>query len=217
MLARVLLVDDHHVMRQALRTLLEQKTDLRIVDEASSGREAVKMAVKHEPDLVLMDVTMPDLNGVEATRRIKKDCPNTKVIALSMHTDQQYVIKMLKAGASGYLLKNCSFDELQGAITRVLEGGSYISPQAADVLVNQLHTGPVKEGDSEVQTLTSREREILQMIAEAKKSKEIAEKLCISSKTVYTHRRNIMEKLHAKNAADLTRIAIKNGLTSLEQ
>lgn len=216
MLARVLLVDDHQVMRQALRTLLEQKTDLRIVDEASSGREAVKMAVKHEPDLVLMDVTMPDLNGVEATSRIKKDCPNTKVIALSMHTDQQYVIKMLKAGASGYLLKNCSFDELQGAIKRVLEGGSYISPQAADVLVNQLHSGPVKEGESELQKLTSREREILQMIAEAKKSKEIAEKLCISSKTVYTHRRNIMEKLQAKNAADLTRIAIKNGLTSLE-
>lgn len=217
MLARVLLVDDHQVMRQALRTLLEQKTDLRIVDEASSGREAVKMAVKHEPDLVLMDVTMPDLNGVEATSRIKKDCPNTKVIALSMHTDQQYVIKMLKAGASGYLLKNCSFDELQGAIKRVLEGGSYISPQAADVLVNQLHSGPVKEGESELQKLTSREKEILQMIAEAKKSKEIAEKLCISSKTVYTHRRNIMEKLQAKNAADLTRIAIKNGLTSLEQ
>ncbi len=217
MLARVLLADDHHVMRQALRSLLEKKTDLKVVDEASSGREAVKLAIKHAPDLVLMDVTMPDLNGIEATRRIKNECANTKVIALSMHTDEKYVVKMLKAGASGYLLKNCSFDELQGAITRVLEGGSYISPQVADVLVSQLNTGPVKEGDSELQILTSREREILQMIAEAKRSKEIAERLCISSKTVYTHRRNIMQKLKAKNVADLTRIAIKNGLTSLEQ
>lgn len=217
MLARVLLVDDHHVMRQALRSLLEKKTDLRVVDEAPSGREAVRLAIKHEPDLVLMDVTMPDLNGVEATRRIKKECANTKVIALSMHTDQQYVVKMLEAGASAYLLKNCSFDEMQEAIKRVMEGGSYISPQAADVLVNQINTGPVKGDDAELQKLTSREREILQMIAEAKKSREIAERLCISSKTVYTHRRNIMEKLRAKNVADLTRIAIKNGLTSVEQ
>jgi len=217
MLAKVLLADDHHVMRHALRSLLEKKTDLTVIEEAASGSEAVKLAHKLSPDLVLMDVSMPDLNGIEATRRIKRECSNTRIIALSMHADQQYVINMLKAGASAYLLKNCSFDELHGAIKRVMAGGSYISPQAADVLVDQFKSGADKANGSELEKLTSREREILQMIAEAKRSKEIAERLCISSKTVYTHRRNIMEKLKARNVADLTRIAIKNGLTSLDK
>ena len=217
MAIRVLLVEDHNVMREALRSLLEKNPNLQVIGEASNGREAVNLARRISPDLVMMDVTMPNLNGMEATRMIKQECAGAKVLALSMHTDRQYVIGMFRAGASAYLLKNCSYEELQEAIKTVLKGGSYISPEIAEVVVSELHRGVDDESGHEIEKLTVREREILQMIAEAKKSKEIAEQLCISLKTVYTHRRNIMEKLKARNLSDLTRFAIKTGITSLDQ
>lgn len=212
---RLLLADDHNVMRQGLSALLEQIPQVEVVAEARTGAEAVKVAGRLNPDLVLMDVTMPDLNGIEATRRILRECKNTRVMALSMQTDRNYILGMLRAGASGYLLKDCSLEELAQAIKKVAGGGSYLSSSLSDVVMEELRSPGGSGSESAEETLTSREREILQLIAEAKRSKEIAELLHISLKTVYTHRRNIMEKLGAKNLADLTRYALKEGLTSL--
>ena len=212
---RILLADDHNVMRQGLGALLEQIPRVEVVAEARTGAEAVKLAGRLNPDLVLMDVTMPDLNGIEATRRIVRECKNTRVMALSMQTDRNYILGMLRAGASGYLLKDCSLEELGQAIKKVAGGGSFLSSSLSDVVMEELRSPGGPGPDSAEDTLTSREREILQLIAEAKRSKEIAELLHISLKTVYTHRRNIMEKLGAKNLADLTRYALKEGLTSL--
>lgn len=214
---RVVLADDHQVLRQGLKGLIEQNHQIEVVGEADNGAEAVSLAARLLPDVVIMDVSMPELNGLEATRRIKKECRGTKVIALSMRADRQYVMGMLKAGASSYLLKNCSSAELDNAIRQVHKGGTFLAPEVAQIVMDDLHHEPGDEESdgSSLSLLTSREREILQLIAEAKKSKEIAEMLHISLKTVYTHRRNIMEKLGARNLADLTRFAIKEGLTSL--
>ncbi|MCB2186635.1 MAG: response regulator transcription factor [Deltaproteobacteria bacterium] len=210
----VLLADDHLIMRQGLRGLLEKIPQVEVVGEADNGAEAVKLAQRLQPNLSILDVTMPGLNGLEATRRIRHDCPQTRVIALSMRTERHFVMGMLKAGASAYLLKDCSFDELVTAIKKVHGGGTYLPPAVADIVVDDLHVPAGESASSLTEMLTSREREILQLIAEARKSKEIADELHISVKTVYTHRRNIMEKLGARNLADLTRIAIREGLTT---
>ena len=213
---RVILADDHKVMRQGLRALIEENSSLEVVGEVENGAQAVTMATELQPDIIIMDVTMPQLNGMEATRRIRHECRGTKVIALSMRADHHYVMGMLKAGASSYLYKNCSFEQLSEAITTVHRGGTYLPPEVAQIVMDDLHY-PEKEPESDesaLNLLTSREREILQLIAEAKKSKEIAELLHLSVKTVYTHRRNIMKKLQARNLADLTRFAIQEGLTT---
>ncbi len=215
MKARILIADDHEIMRQGLRTLLEKNRGLEVVGEADNGREAVRLAAELSPTIVLMDLTMPDMNGIEATRRILKENENLRVIVLSMHADRQFVSESLKAGASGYLLKNCAYDELIRAIEAISRGQTFLSPQIAGVLVEDYRTrlgAPAIAADS---PLSEREREVLQLMAEGKSTKEIAAALHISVKTIETHRQQIMRKLKMRSVADLTKYAIRHGLTSL--
>lgn len=216
MSTRILLADDHKITREGLRSLLDKQPDMEVVAEAEEGRTAVRLACKLLPNVVIMDVTMPDLNGVEATRRIVSESPDVKVIALSMHSDSLFVTEMLQSGASGYLLKDCAFEELARAIRTVVAGQTYLSPGISGVVVNDyLHClSKVEFSDSDA--LTDREREVLQLLAEGKSTKQIALKLHISVKTVETHRRQIMNKLDIHTVAELTKYAIRKGLTSLE-
>ncbi|GAB4294537.1 MAG: response regulator transcription factor [Myxococcota bacterium] len=213
---RILIADDHKIMREGLKSLIDKQGDLEVVGEAENGREAVKLAEKLVPDIVLMDVAMPDLNGAEATKRLLAVQPNLKVLALSMHSDKMFVLNMLKAGAMGYLLKDCAFEELENAIRTVVSKKVYLSPQIAHIVVDDWKCNPEKAGGESVLPLSDREKEILQLLAEGKSTREIAAKLYVSIKTVDTHRRNIMEKLKVKSVAELTKIAIREGLTSLE-
>jgi len=213
---RILLVDDHNIIREGLRSLLDEQPDMKVVAEADNGHSAVYMVREMSPDIAIMDVTMPDLNGIEATQKIVSECPNVKVIALSMHSDTLFVTEMLKSGASGYLLKDCAFEELTRAIHTVIEGKIYLSPAISDVVVDgYLHR--LSEDDSaDSDVLSHREREVLQMLAEGKSTKQVALKLHISIKTVETHRRQTMHKLDIYSVAELTKYAIRKGLTSLE-
>ncbi len=213
---KVLLADDHKIVRDGLRTLIERELGMEVIGEAENGRKTVKLAQKFAPSIVIMDVTMPDMNGIEATRKINSCSPATKIIALSMHSDRRFVLGMLEAGASGYLLKDCAFDELANAIRHVAAGNTYLSPRIADVVVKEyLHksTDPVSAAGS---VLTAREREIIQLIAEGMSAKEIASHLNVSVKTVETHRRNIMEKLDTRSIAELTKYAVREGLVSID-
>jgi DNA-binding NarL/FixJ family response regulator len=214
---RVLLADDHTIMREGLRSILENELHLEVVAQADDGRAAVELAGKLKPDLVIMDVSMPDLNGIEATRRILAADPRTKVIALSMHADKRYVGEMLGAGVSGYLLKHSAMDELQQAIHTVMANKKYISPEIAGVVIDDylLHLSTT-EGGAPPEQLTPREREVLQLIAEGKSTKEIASLLHVSVPTIDTHRQHIMDKLQIFSVADLTKYAIRTGLTSLD-
>jgi DNA-binding NarL/FixJ family response regulator len=212
---RIILADDHAIFRDGLRALLDDQPGMQVVAEAENGREAVRLARELRPDLVVMDVTMPGLNGVEATRQITSDSSRIKVISLSMHADQRRVAEMLAAGASGYLLKNSAFDELIQAIRAVVEHGSYLSPPVIGPIVREflkLSSGE-KSPDS---SLTPREREVLQLLAEGNSSKEAAFLLHLNVKTVDTHRQRIMKKLKLNNLVELTRYAIREGLTSLD-
>ena len=213
---KILLADDHIITRQGLRSLLETQSDIEVVAEAQDGRTAVRLARQLSPDIIIMDVSMPDLNGIEATRQIVSDFENIKVIALSMHSDTLYVAEMLKNGASGYLLKDCAFDELIQAIRIVITGKTYLSPAISGVVVDDYLHRLSKSEVSSADVLTDREREVLQLMAEGKSTKEIARHLYISTKTVETHRRQIMNKLNLHSVAELTKYAIKKGLTSLE-
>jgi len=213
---RILLADDHKITRQGLRSLLEKELDMEVVAEAQDGRTAVLLVRQVWPNLVIMDVSMPDLNGVEATRQIVAAAPNVKVIALSMHSDTLFVAEMLKSGANGYLLKDCAFEELARAIRTVMEGKTYLSPSISGVVVDDYLHQLSKTTLSSSDVLTSREREVLQLLAEGKTTKQIALKLHISIKTVETHRRQIMEKLNIHSVAELTKYAIRKGFTSLE-
>lgn len=216
MSVKILLADDHKITRQGLRSLLEKEPDMEVVAEAEEGRTAVRLVRELLPDVVVMDVSMPDLNGMEATRRIIAEHPNVKVIALSIHSDNLFVSEMLKSGASGYLLKDCAFEELARAIHVVVDGKTYLSPAVSGVVVNDyLHRLARTESPSS-EVLTDREREVLQLIAEGKSTKQVALKLHISVKTVETHRRQIMSKLDIHTIAELTKYAIRKGLTSLE-
>ena len=213
---KILLADDHKITREGLRSLIEKQSDMEVVAEAEDGHVAVHLVRKVLPDVVIMDVSMPDLNGIEATQKIVSECPNVKVIALSMHSDTLFVTKMLKSGASGYLLKDCAFEELTRAIRTVVAGKTYLSPAISDVVVDgYLHR--LSEDDSaSSDVLTHREREVLQMLAEGNSTKQVALKLHISVKTVETHRRQMMHKLDIYSVAELTKYAIRKGLTSLE-
>jgi DNA-binding NarL/FixJ family response regulator len=213
---KILLADDHKITRQGLRSLLEKEPDMEVVAEAEEGRTAVRLVRELLPDVVVMDVSMPDLNGMEATHQIVAEHPNVKVIALSIHSDNLFVSEMLKSGASGYLLKDCAFEELASAIHFVVDGKTYLSPAVSGVVVDDYlhHLARTESPSSEV--LTDREREVLQLIAEGKSTKQVALKLHISVKTVETHRRQIMSKLNIHTIAELTKYAIRQGLTSLE-
>jgi DNA-binding NarL/FixJ family response regulator len=213
---RVLLADDHKITREGLRSLLEKQQDMDVVAEAENGRAAVRLAHELLPNVVIMDVTMPGLNGMEAARQIVSRFPNIKIIALSMHSDSLFVTEMLRSGASGYLLKDCAFDELALAIRAVASGKTYLSPSISGVVVEDYLRRLTKTGFSSSDVLTDREREVLQLMAEGKSTKQIALKLSISVKTVETHRRQIMHKLDIYTVAELTKYAIRKGLTSLE-
>jgi DNA-binding NarL/FixJ family response regulator len=212
---KVLLADDHAMMRGGLRMLLEQNAELAVVGEAEDGRETVRLVKKLSPDVVVMDIAMPDMNGIEATRQIVADHPGVKVIALSMHSDRHFVSEMLKAGATAYLLKQCAVDELLAAIKTVLKNQTYLSPCISGVVVDHFVRSSSKSEPSAFSHLTDREREVLQLMAEGKSSKVIANQLNLSIKTIETHRMKIMEKLNIHTVAELTKYAIREGLTSL--
>ncbi|MGD8984166.1 MAG: response regulator transcription factor [Desulfobacteraceae bacterium] len=215
MSVRIILAEDHRITREGLVNLLQERPDMEVVGEAENGREAVRLARELSPDLVIMDVTMPDLNGIDATRIITSGSNNTKVIALSMYSDKQFVQGMMQAGASGYLLKDCAFEELVSAIQAVIQGDTYLSPGIAGIVVQDYLNKLTTDRSSADTVLTNREREVLQLIAEGNSTKEIAAHLTVSVKTVETHRRQIMEKLGIFSIAELTKYAIREGLTSL--
>lgn len=212
----LLLADDHKIVRDGLRSLLEKEPGFQVLAEAEDGREAVRLTGELQPDVVIMDIGMPGLNGIEATRQIKARYPQVKVVALSMHADKPYVLRMIKAGASGYLLKNSASKELVLAVKKAADGLVYLSPEIAGVVVESL----VTQGDSQpggtAARLTPREREVLQLVAEGLTTAVIAESLGVSSKTVETHRRQIMDKVGLRNVAELTKFAIREGITSLD-
>jgi DNA-binding NarL/FixJ family response regulator len=207
---RILLADDHQMMRQGLKSLLAEQPDFEVVGEAADGRNAVRLAQELSAAVVIMDVTMPDLNGVDATRQLKSEAPDVKVIGLSMHPERQFVLEMLSVGASGYLLKDCPFAELAQSIRAAVQGDVYLSPKVAGVVVRGRGASNSAHG-----ALTPREREVLQQVAEGKNTKQVAQSLHISTKTVETHRRQIMEKLELFSVAELARYAIREGLTPL--
>jgi DNA-binding NarL/FixJ family response regulator len=213
---RVLLVDDHRIMREGIASLLDSEDDMEVVEQADNGRESIALAKKLKPDIIVMDIAMPDLNGADATRQVLHDNPNIRVIALSMHSDRQFVATMLEAGASGYLVKSSAYKELRQAIRTVMDGHPYLSSEVAEVVVEDYVRNLPSEQKTQTPELTPREREVLQLIAEGHSTKKIAQQLYLSAKTVGTHRRNIMEKLGVNSIAELTKYAISHGLTSLE-
>lgn len=213
---RVLIVDDHKIMREGLSKLLRNKANIEVIGEAENGREALSMVKAFSPNVVLMDVVLPELNGVEATKIIKSESPQINVIALSSHGGKEFVTGMLGAGASGYLLKDCAFDELVDAIQSVNEKHTYLSREVADVLVKEFVNNYQFVKQDKDEDLTSREKQILQQISEGSSTKMIAESLFVSIKTVESHRQKIMQKLNLFSVPELTKYAIKSGLTSLE-
>ena len=212
----IILVDDHVIMRDGLRQLLEVESDMEVLGEADNGREAVKLALEKKPDIVIMDVAMQDMNGIEATRQIKNENSDIKVIALSMHSERQIVVGIFRAGASGYLLKDSSSMELVEAVRTVYRGRNYLSQKISDIVLQEISDVKKDTESIGVEILTNRECEILQLISEGNSTKNIAEVLFISPKTVESHRANIMEKLNIHNIPELTKYAIREGLTSLE-
>ena len=212
----ILIADDHRLLREGLRAMLQRK-GFHVIAEADNGRSAVKLAKKLKPDVVITDIGMPDLNGVEATKKICAEAPRSKVLALSMHNESRFVMGVLEAGASGYLLKDAAFEELSDAIKAVLKGQVYLSPSIAGVVVRQSIGGTGSKPGSERAILSKREYEVLQLIAEGKSTKEIAATLYISVKTVETHRKQIMDKLDIQSIAGLTKYAVREGLTPLHK
>jgi len=214
-MTRIIIADDHKIMREGLRYLLGREPELDVVAEADNGRDAVRLAEEHKPDVVLMDVSMPEMNGIEATRRIIAELDGIKVLTLSMHADKRYVVEALSAGAKGYILKDCASDELLGAIRAILAGELYLCSKVAGCIVND-YLGGHRAPTSSLAVLSPREREVLQLIAEGKSTKEAAFTLSVSVKTVETQRASIMRKLGLSSVADLTKFAIREGLVSLE-
>jgi len=214
---RIVIAEDHTILREGLRSLLSSSSDFEVVGEAEDGREAIRCVEKLKPDLILTDLSMPRMNGMEAIREIKKQSPKTKILVLTVHKTEEYILATLKAGADGYLLKDSTHSELVMAVKHVLSGKHYISPGISDkVLEGYLEGRKTLKTRTSWETLTQREREILKLIAEGYKNKEIAEDLCISVKTVEKHRANLMEKLNLHNVQALTAFAIEKGLVSRE-
>jgi RNA polymerase sigma factor (sigma-70 family) len=214
---RVLIADDHTIVRKGLCALLDGDKEIEVVGDAENGREVLKKVEQVEPDIVLMDITMPGLNGLETTRQLKKRHPSMKILILTMHDNEEYIFETLRAGASGYLVKRTAPDELISAIHAVNRGESFLSPSISKrVIEGYIQFGKSEQEEDEAfEKLTDREREVLQLIAEGRTNREIAELLYISIKTVETHRSHLMEKLNIRNIAELTQYAIRKGLISL--
>lgn len=215
MTTSVLLVDDHRMVREGLRAILEKDGSFSIVGEASSGREAIQLAQELLPNVIVMDIAMSDMNGIEATRQIRTLLPDTRVVALSSHSDRRYVKAILEAGASGYVLKANAYDELVRGVDAARQGLKYLCAEVTSAIVeNSLREGLA---GSVYEILGAREREVLQLLAEGLTSSQIAQRLSVATSTVETHRRNIMRKLDVHNVAELTKYAIREGLTPLEE
>ncbi|MCF7807529.1 MAG: response regulator transcription factor [Candidatus Marinimicrobia bacterium] len=215
MAVRIILADDHTLFREGLLTILNAELEFKVVAQADNGRDVVKLLRKHEVDVIIMDIAMPELNGIEATRQITKDYPEVKIVALSMHSDSHFVTGMLKAGAKGYLLKDCAGVELIKAIREVLLDRFYISEEISTTVL-QDYVGKLSDEDEDAPELSGREIEVLQLIAEGKPTQEIADTLFISIKTVEAHRAKIKSKLKLNSIPELTKYAIRKGITSLE-
>jgi two-component system response regulator NreC len=213
---RVILADDHTIVRHGLSRLINQQEDMEVIAQAANGHSTVELTRELSPDMVIMDIGMPDLNGIDATRQITRDFPNVKVIGLSMHSGKKFVIEMFKAGASGYLLKDCAVEELTTAIKTVAAGKTYLSPSITDVVIDNYVRQSKKKENSAFSLLSQREREVLQLMAEGKTTKQIGLQLHISPKTVEGHRLRLMAKLNIGSVAKLTKYAIQEGLTSPE-
>lgn len=216
MSTRIILADDHAIVREGLRSLLEKQPDMEIVAEAADGRKTIELVRELMPDVVIMDITMPNLNGVDATLQITRQFPEVKVIALSIHSNRLFVANMLKAGASGYILKECLFDELVQSIRAVTAGDTYLSPRITGVVVDDYVDRLSTTVGSQLAALTDRQRQVLQSLAEGKTTKQIALEQHVSAKTIEANRRQIMEKLDIHSVAELTKYAVREGLTSLE-
>jgi two-component system response regulator NreC len=210
---RVLIGDDHQIVRSGLRALLDKESDMEVVGEAENGSETVRVVTELSPDVVVMDVCMPDLNGIEATHQITANNPNIKVLALSMYEDKRFVLRMIQAGAFGYLLKNCAYDELVQAIRTVSVGKPYLCKSLSDILIEDYFSQLLKGDYSQSNVLTTREREVLQLLAEGKTTRQIAAMLHLSIKTVETHRYGIMNRLDIHTIAGLTKFAVRHGFT----
>lgn len=214
---KILLVDDHHIMRQGLRVILESQSNLEVIAEAGNGREAIQKVQETKPDMMIIDISMPEMNGMEATKQIHEIAEDIKVIVLSVHSDKQFVAVMLKAGASGYLLKDCVKDELISAIDIVNRGQKYLSPQITGSVLEDYKRFLNYETQDVFTALTKREREVLQLLAEGRNTKQIASDLFISVKTVETHRQKMMNKLEIYNIPDLVKYAIQQGVIDISQ
>jgi two-component system response regulator NreC len=213
---RAIIADDHRIMREGLRSLLERSGDFECIAEADDGYQAVKLATELRPDIVIMDIAMPNLNGIEATRQIKSELPEVEVVVLSMHATRNYVLQVLQAGASAYLLKDSAFEELSTALLAISRGGMYLSPAITKMAaLANLKGGPSGGIAGQLEHLTKRELQVLQLIAEGKSTKDIAARLELSVKTVETHRKQIMDKLEIRSIAGLTKYCIREGLTTL--
>jgi DNA-binding NarL/FixJ family response regulator len=211
----VLLVDDHEIMRQGLRMLLEKQPDMEVAGEAKNGKEAIHLSDELQPDIIVMDVNMPGLDGADATRQIKKDHPDIKVVALSMHSKKGFIVEMLKAGASAYVLKENAFSELVTAINTIITGEVYLSAKITRIVIDDYVKDSIVPGSLQ-KPLTDRENEVLKLVGDGKTSKEIALNLDLSVKTIDACRRKIMTKLQIDSVAELVKYAIREGLTPLE-
>ena len=211
----IILADDHRLLRQGIRSLIEKEADLTVIDEADNGNMLLELVAKNTPDVVIMDISMPERNGIETTRQLHADFPDVRILALSMHDDGQYVRNMLAAGASGYLLKANAFEELTQAIRSIMQGNVFVSSELSGILMND-YKQRLQEAATAQDPLSPREREVLRLLAEGLGAKEVAAELNISANTVDTHRKHIMEKLGINSMAALTKYAIREGITTLD-
>lgn len=211
---KILIADDHQLFREGLITLLTGASNIEIIGQAENGKQAIQKARELHPDIIIMDIGMPVINGIEATGILRTEAPNLKVIALTMHSEKHFIKGMLEAGAYGYLFKNCNYDDLIDAINTVYAGKKYLSDDITEFIIHD-YIGKQKDTESEDPQLSEREMEILKGFAEGKSSREISDQLFISIKTVGTHKQNILEKLNLNSTADMVKYAIKKGIISL--